>query len=90
MCAEPKEYQWFCAFYPCNQRVVFLFFVDGVLFRTMAPSSSMFLLNFSARFFEVSRGPFRNLFLVGRPTARCPEVGLDFLFLRCPDVELGF
>ena len=28
------------------------------------------------------------LFLVGRPTARCPEVGLDFLFLRCPEVEL--
>ena len=37
---------------------------------------------------EVSRGPFRNLFLVGRPTARCPEVGLDFWFLRCPEVEL--
>ena len=66
----------------------FLFFVDGVLFRTMAPSSSMFFLNFSVRFFEVSRGPFRNLFLVGRPTARCPEVGLDFWFLRCPEVEL--
>ena len=47
-----------------------------------------FFRNFSARFFEVSRGPFRNLFLVGRPTARCPEVGLDFWFLRCPEVEL--
>ena len=66
----------------------FLFFVDGVLFRTMAPSSSMFFLNFSVSFFEVSRGPFRNLFLVGRPTARCPEVGLDFWSLRCPEVEL--
>ena len=29
-----------------------------------------------------------SLFLVGRPTARCPEVGLDFWFLRCPEVEL--
>ena len=28
-----------------------------------------------------------SLFLVGRPTARCPEVGLDFWFLRCPEVE---
>ena len=37
-----------------------MFFVDGVLFRTMAPSSSMFFLNFSVRFFEVSRGQFRN------------------------------
>ena len=46
------------------------------------------VLNFSVRFFDVSRGPFRNLFLVGRPTARCPEVGLDFWFLRCPEVEL--
>ena len=88
MCVKPKEYHWFCAFYRCNQPLVFLFFVDGVLFRTMAPSSSMFFLNFSVRVFEVSRGPFRNLFLVGRPTARCPEVGLDFWFLRCPEVEL--
>ena len=47
-----------------------------------------FFFNFSVRLFEVSRGPFRNLFLVGRPTARCPEVGLDFWFLRCPEVEL--
>ena len=38
----------------------FLFFVDGVWFRTMTPLSSMFFLNFSVRFFEVSRGQFRN------------------------------
>ena len=38
----------------------FLFFVDGVWFRTMAPSSSIFFFNFVVRFFEVSRGPFRN------------------------------
>ena len=37
----------------------FLFFVDGVWFRTMTPSSSMFFLNFVVRVFEVSRGPFR-------------------------------
>ena len=34
---------------------------------------------------DVRLGSF---FLVGRPTARCPEVGLDFWFLRCPEVEL--
>jgi hypothetical protein len=34
---------------------------------------------------EVSLG---SLCSVGRPTARCPEVGLDFWFLRCPEVEL--
>ena len=47
-----------------------------------------FFLNFVVCFFEVSRGQFRNVVLVGRPTARCPEVGLDFWFLRCPEVEL--
>ena len=24
-----------------------------------------------------------------KPHARCPEVGLDFWFLRCPEVGLG-
>ena len=30
----------------------------------------------------MSRGPFRIFFLVGRLTARCPEVGLDFWFFE--------
>ena len=88
MCVKPKEYHWFCAFYRCNQRVVFCFSSTAFGFEQWRRCLRCFFLNFVVRFFEVSRGPFRNLFLVGRPTARCPEVGLDFWFLRCPEVEL--
>ena len=47
---------------------------------------------FLTSFFVFLRCPevrLGSLFLVGRPTARCPEVGLDFWFLRCPEVGLG-
>ena len=88
MCVKPKEYQWFCAFYRCNQPLVFCFSSTAFGFEQWCRRLRCFFLNFVVRFFEVSRGPFRNLFLVGRPTARCPEVGLDFWFLRCPEVEL--
>ena len=88
MCVKPKEYHWFCAFYRCNQPLVFCFSSTAFCFEQWRRRLRCFFRNFSARFFEVSRGPFRNLFLVGRPTARCPEVGLDFWSLRCPEVEL--
>ena len=59
MCVKPKEYQWFCAFYRCNQPLVFCFSSTAFGFEQWRRRLRCFFLNFVVRVFEVSRGPFR-------------------------------
>ena len=59
MCAKPKEYEWFCAFYRCNQPLVFCFSSTAFGFEQWRRRLRCFFLNFVVRVFEVSRGPFR-------------------------------
>ena len=60
MCVKPKEYQWFCAFYRCNQQLVFCFSSTAFGFEQWRRRLRCFFLNFVVRVFEVSWGPFRN------------------------------
>ena len=59
MCVKPKEYQWFCAFYRCNQPLVCCFSSTAFGFEQWRRRLRCFFLNFVVRVFEVSRGPFR-------------------------------
>ena len=59
MCVKPKEYHWFCAFYRCNQPLVFCFSSTAFGFEQWRRRLRCFFLNFVVRVFEVSRGPFR-------------------------------
>ena len=59
MCAKPEEYQWFCAFYRCNQPFVFCFSSTAFCFEQWRRRLRCFFLNFVVRVFEVSRCPFR-------------------------------
>ena len=59
MCVKPKEYLWFCAFYRCNQPLVFCFSSTAFGFEQWRRRLRCFFLNFVVRVFEVSRGPFR-------------------------------
>ena len=60
MCVKPKEYHWFCAFYRCNQPLVFCFSSTAFGFEQWRRRLRCFFLNFVVCVFEVSRGPFRN------------------------------
>ena len=59
MCVKPKEYHCFCAFYRCNQPLVFCFSSTAFGFEQWRRRLRCFFLNFVVRVFEVSRGPFR-------------------------------
>ena len=59
MCVKHKEYHWFCAFYRCNQPLVFCFSSTAFGLEQWRRRLRCFFLNFVVRVFEVSRGPFR-------------------------------
>ena len=59
MCVKPKECEWFCVFYRCNQPLVFCFSSTAFGFEQWRRRLRCFFLNFVVRVFEVSRGLFR-------------------------------